>query len=86
MAVCSFSLRGIATDNGRVEIVTEVAFQFRFQATNDYVGYDPAVWDAGRSDWAYRNGHSNHDWSEPIFEESTNGLMLALASMVSDVV
>jgi hypothetical protein len=57
----------LQAENGRVEIVTEVAFQYRFKATNECVGCDPVVWDAGRADWAYRNGHSNHDWSEPIF-------------------
>ena len=40
------------TDNRRAEIVSEVALQYRFPATND---------------WAFRNGGSNHDWSEPTF-------------------
>jgi hypothetical protein len=34
------------TDNGRTEIVTEVAFQYRFAATNDRVGCDRIVWNA----------------------------------------
>ena len=53
--------------NGRVEILTEVAFQYRFHATNDCVGCDQVVWDAQANAWAFRNGGSNHDWSEPIF-------------------
>jgi hypothetical protein len=53
--------------NGRTEIITEVAFQYRFHATNDCVGSEPVVWDAQTNDWAFRNGASNHDWSEPIF-------------------
>jgi len=55
------------TDNGRAEIVTEVTLQYRFPATNDCVGCDQVVWDAQVNDWAFRNGSSNHDWSEPIF-------------------
>jgi hypothetical protein len=57
----------IHTDSGRTEIVTEVAFQYRFPASNDVVGCDKVVWDAQTADWAYRNGASNNDWSEPIF-------------------
>jgi hypothetical protein len=57
----------IETGNGRVEIVTEVAFQYRFHATNDCVGCDPVMWDAQAGDWAFRTGASNKDWSEPIF-------------------
>ena len=53
--------------NGRVEIVTEVAFQYRFPATNDCAGCDQVVWDAQANAWAFRNGGSNGDWSEPIF-------------------
>jgi hypothetical protein len=56
----------VETGNGRVEVVTEVAFQYRFHATNDCVGCDPVVWDAQTGDWAFRTGASNHDWSEPI--------------------
>jgi len=55
------------TDNGRAEIVTEVALQYRFPAKNDCAGCDQVVWDAQASNWAFRNGGSNHDWSEPIF-------------------
>jgi hypothetical protein len=57
----------VETGNGRVEVVCEVAFQYRFKPTNDCVGCDPVMWDAQAGDWAFRNGHSNHDWSEPIF-------------------
>jgi hypothetical protein len=57
----------VETGNGRVEIVTEVAFQYRFHATNDCTGCDPVTWDAQGGDWAFRNGASNHDWSEAIF-------------------
>ena len=53
-------------NNGKTEIVTEVAFQYRFPATNDCTGCDQVVWDAQSNDWAFRNGGSNHDWSEPI--------------------
>jgi hypothetical protein len=55
----------VQTHDGRIEIVTEVAFQYRYGATNDYVGCDRVVWDAQKHDWAFRN--SNNDWSEPIF-------------------
>jgi hypothetical protein len=57
----------VFTDNGKEEIITEVAFQYRFSATNDCTGCDPVVWDAQANDWTFRNGHSNHNWSEPIF-------------------
>ena len=57
----------IHTDSGRTEIVTEVALQYRFNATNDCVGCDKVVWNAQTADWAFRNGASNNDWSEPIF-------------------
>jgi hypothetical protein len=57
----------IEIGNGRVEIVTEVAFQYRFHATNDCTGCDPVMWNAQAGDWTFRNGASNHDWSEPIF-------------------
>ena len=52
----------VQNGNGRVEVLTEVALQFRFGATNDCAGSDRVVWDDG---WAFRP--SNHDWSEPIF-------------------
>jgi hypothetical protein len=55
------------TDNGRAEIVTEVALQYRFPATNDCTGCDQVVWDAQANDWTFRDGGSNHNWSEPIF-------------------
>lgn len=57
----------LETGNGRVKIVTEVAFQYRFQATNDCAGCDPVGWDAHSNGWAFRNHCSNHDWCEPIF-------------------
>ena len=57
----------LQTNNGLTEIVTEVAFQYRFAATNDCVGCDPVVWDAQVAGWAFRKHESNHDWSEPIF-------------------
>ena len=53
----------VQSENGRVEVVTEVALQYRFGATNDCAGSDRVVWDGGG--WAFRP--SNHDWSEPIF-------------------
>jgi len=53
--------------NGRTEVITEVALQYRFPATNDCAGCDQVVWDAQANDWDFRNGGSNHDWSEPIF-------------------
>jgi hypothetical protein len=62
------------TDNGRAEIVTEVALQYRFPATNDCAGCDQVVWDAQANDWAFRNGSLNHDWSEPIFACGGKGL------------
>jgi hypothetical protein len=52
----------VATDDGCLEVVTEVALQYRFGATNDRPGSDRVVWDDG---WTFRA--SNHDWSEPIF-------------------
>ena len=60
------------TSDGRAEIVTEVAFQYRFAATNERVGCDRVVWDAQIKDWAFRN--SNHDWSEPIFACGGHGV------------
>jgi hypothetical protein len=55
----------VQTHDGRIEILTEVAFQYRYGATNDYVGCARVIWDAQVHDWALRN--SNNDWSEPIF-------------------
>jgi hypothetical protein len=57
----------VETGTGRVEIVAEVAFQYRFKPTNDCVGCDPVMWNAGAGDWAFHTGASNKDWSEPIF-------------------
>jgi hypothetical protein len=56
----------IETGNGRVEIVTEVSFQYRFHATNGCTGCDPVMWNAQAGDWAFRTGSSNQDWSQPI--------------------
>ena len=64
----------VHTDSGRVEIVTEVALQYRFPATDDCAGNDPVVWDAQAGNWAFPNGHSNHDWSEPILACGGKGL------------
>jgi hypothetical protein len=57
----------VQTGNGRVEVVCEVAFQYRFHATNDCTGCDPVVWSAQTNDWAFRTGSSNQDWSHPIY-------------------
>lgn len=57
----------VNTHDGRTEIVTEVAFQYRYHASNDCVGCDKIVWDTQIGNWAFRNHDSNHDWSEPIF-------------------
>jgi hypothetical protein len=64
----------LTTDSGYVEITTEVALQYRFDATNDCVGCDKVVWDAQANDWSFRNHASNHDWSEPIFACGGRGL------------
>jgi hypothetical protein len=53
------------TDTGRVEVVTEVAFQYRLSATNDSTGCAPVMWDAQASGWAFRG--DTDCWSEPIF-------------------
>ena len=57
----------LQSDSGRVEIVTEVALQYRYHATNGWSGTDPAAWDAQIGNWVSRDHGSNHDWSEPIF-------------------
>ena len=54
----------LQSDNGRVEVVTEVALQYRFPVRDDCAGCAPVVWDAQASSWAFRA--SNGDWSEPI--------------------
>jgi hypothetical protein len=41
-----------ATD-GRTEIVTEVALQYRFNTTDDCTGWARVVWDAQSHDWAF---------------------------------
>ena len=37
-------LEELPSPNGHTEIVTEVAFQYRFHATNDCAGCDKVVW------------------------------------------
>jgi hypothetical protein len=64
----------LTTDNGWVEVVTEVALQYRFDGTNDCAGCDKVLWDAQTNDWSFRKGASNHDWSEPIFACGGKGL------------
>ena len=54
----------VQSHDGRVEILTEVALQYRFKATNDCTGCDKVVWETQTGDWAFCA--SNHDWSEPI--------------------
>ena len=51
------------TGNGRQEIVTEVAFQYRFSPTDDCVGTGPVDWNSG---WAIRTSEIGTAWSEPI--------------------
>ena len=51
------------TGNGRREIVTEVALQYRFVPTSDYVGTGPVDWSAG---WVIRTSEISTAWSEPI--------------------
>jgi hypothetical protein len=54
----------VHTDTRRVEIVTEVAFQYRFPATTDGIGCAPITWDAQASGWAFRG--ETGVWNEPI--------------------
>ena len=42
----------VRTDNGRTEIVTEVALQYRFPETNEG-GCGRVTWDAHANNWAY---------------------------------
>ena len=51
------------TRNGRTEIVTEVALQYRFVPTSDCVGTGPVDWSAG---WVVRSSEISTSWSEPI--------------------
>ena len=37
----------VQSENGRVEVVTEVAFQYCFDVTNDCTGSNRVVWDGG---------------------------------------
>ena len=55
----------VFTDNGKTEVITEVALQYRFPATDDCVGCDPVVWDAQANDWAFRNGSSTTTGASP---------------------
>ncbi len=57
----------VQSAGGSPEVITEVAFQYRYHATNDCTGSDPVVWNTQLNDWASRTHASNHDWSEPIF-------------------
>ena len=54
----------VQTDTGRVEIVAEVAFQYRFPVTTDGTGCALAAWDAQACGWAFRG--ETGGWSEPI--------------------
>ena len=49
----------VTTDKGHVEVVTEVALQYRHEEGGGY----PVNWDG--SGWAYRTDASQ-DWGEPI--------------------
>ena len=51
------------TGNGRTEIVTEVALQYRFVPTSDCVGTGPVDWNAG---WAICTSEVSTAWSEPV--------------------
>jgi hypothetical protein len=48
----------VPTDNGRLEVVTEVAFQYRL--ADEEAGCGRVTW---ADDWQYDTGHG---WSEPI--------------------
>ena len=58
---CPFEV--LNTGNGRTEIVTEVALQYRFVPTSDCVGTGPVDWRAG---WVIRTSEISTSWSEPI--------------------
>jgi hypothetical protein len=62
----------VATDDSRLEVVTEVALQYRFKATNERAGCDRVAWDAQTGNWTFRA--SNHDWGEPIYACGGKGL------------
>jgi hypothetical protein len=49
----------VTTEKGQVEVVTEVALQYRHQEG----GTHPLIWDGG---WAFRT-EGTQDWCEPIF-------------------
>ena len=51
------------TGNGRTEIVTEVALQYRFVPTSDCVGTGSVDW---RTGWAIRTSEISTSRSEPI--------------------
>jgi len=67
------------TDNGRAEIVTEVALQFRFPATNDCTGCDQVVWDAQTNVYVFRKGGA--PFTDARKSAVTDGLTKA-ASMI----
>jgi hypothetical protein len=48
----------VHTDTGRVEIVTEVALQYRLPAATDGTGCSPVKWDNG---WICRNGGNSRN-------------------------
>ena len=58
---CPFEV--LDTGNGRREIVTEVALQYRFVPASDCVGTGPVDWSAG---WVVRASEISTSWSEPI--------------------
>ena len=55
---------GLPTSSG-VEIVTEVAFQYR--CGSEHTGTGPTIWDARANNWTVRTRDLSVDWSEPIF-------------------
>lgn len=56
----------IRTDNGRVEIVTEVAFQYRTQVTDEHTCCGKVVWNTQQNEWKIYGDGPERDWSEPI--------------------
>ena len=53
----------LETKNGGIEVVTEVAFQYRLTGEQD--GCAPIEWCGLTNDWSMREPH-NGNWSEPI--------------------
>jgi hypothetical protein len=56
------SFEGAPTDEGRLEVVTEIFLQYRFDAGNDCAGCERVAWNDG---WRFRA--SNHERSKPAF-------------------